>query len=128
MDGLVLGAIGAALGMLIGFGFDWLLLIAVVVLAYFAVLDVLAGATLGKLVMGLRVIGDDGERTSFRRALTREAFTVLGAIPFAGPFLALAAWLWIIVTIRSNPLYRGIHDQLAGTRVVRAVGHPSRER
>ena len=126
IDVLVLGAIDGALGMLIGFGFDWLLLSAVIVLAYFSVLDVLAGATLGKMVLGLRVIGSDGGRPSMRRALTREAFTVLGAIPFVGPFLAVAAWAWIIVTIRSNPLRQGQHDLLAGTRVVRVqVRHSS---
>jgi len=46
---------------------------------------------------------------------------VLGAIPFAGPVLALAAWIWIIITIRASPSGQGKHDTLAGgTRVVRA--------
>ena len=45
---------------------------------------------------------------------------VLGAIPFAGPLLALAAWTNIIMTIRSSPLRVGTHDRLAGgTRVIR---------
>ena len=118
IDVLVLAVIDGALGMLIGFGFHWLFLAAAIVLAYFSVLDVLAGATLGKRVLGLRVIGGDGGRPSMRQALTREAFTVLGAIPFIGPILAVAAWTWIIVTIRSNPLRQGKHDLLAGTRVV----------
>ena len=57
----------------------------------------------------------------------REAFTVLGAISFAGPLLALAAWAWIIATIRSTPLRQGKHDMLAGgTRVIRLhlANHP----
>jgi uncharacterized RDD family membrane protein YckC len=53
-----------------------------------------------------------------RQAFAREAFTVAGEVPFAGPLLALAAWGWIIVTIRSNPLRQGKHDLLAGTRVI----------
>lgn len=53
----------------------------------------MAGATPGKLALGLRVIGPDGGRPTPRQALIREAFTVLGAIPFAGPLLALAATL-----------------------------------
>lgn len=128
IDVLVLVAIDAAVGLLIGFGFDWLFLSAAIVLAYFSVLDVLAGATPGKMALGLRVIGSDGGRPSMRQALAREAFTVLGAIPFIGPFLAFAAWTWILVTIRSNPLRQGKHDMLAGTRVVRGrVDHSNHE-
>ena len=39
-------------------------------------------------------------------------------MPFAGPLLAMAAWIWLSITIRSNPLRQGKHDQLAGTRIV----------
>ncbi len=120
IDVLILAAVDGTLGLAIGFGFDWLLAGAVIVLAYFSVLDVVFGATPGKMVLGLRVVGPDGGRPSMRQALAREAFTVLGAIPFAGPILAVAAWAWIIVTIRSSPLRQGRHDVLAGgTRVVR---------
>ncbi len=120
IDVLVLVAVDGALGLLIGFGFDWLFVAAGIVLAYFTVLDVVFGATLGKSVLGLRVIGRDGGRPTMRQALTREAFTVVGAIPFVGPLLAVAAWAWIIATIRSSPLRQGKHDLLAGgTRVVR---------
>lgn len=121
IDVLVLVAIDLGLGRLIGFGFDWLLIGSAIVLAYFALLDVVAGATIGKLALGLRVVGPDGGRPSLRQALTREAVTVVGAIPFAGPLLAIAAWTWIALTIRSNPLRQGKHDLLAGgTRVIRA--------
>ncbi|HEX8537960.1 MAG TPA: RDD family protein, partial [Cystobacter sp.] len=109
-----------------GFGFDWLLLGAAIVLAYFCLLDTLVGATPGKFALGLRVIGPDGGRPSPRQALIREAFTVVGSIPFIGPLLALAAWTVIALTIRSSPLRQGKHDLLAGgTRVIRVrVGGP----
>jgi uncharacterized RDD family membrane protein YckC len=120
IDVVVLAAVDGAIGMSIGFGFDWLIVGAAIVLAYFTVLDVVFGATLGKVVMGLGVIGQDGGRPTLRQALTREAFTVVGAVPFIGPLLAVAAWAWIIATIRSSPLRQGKHDSLAGgTRVVR---------
>ena len=49
----------------------------------------------------------------------------LGAVPFAGPILALAAWIWIVLAIRSSPLGQGPHDHLAGgTRVVHAGRTP----
>lgn len=115
---VLLAVVDGALGGMMGFGFDWLFVSASIVVAYFALLDVWMGATLGKLAIGLRVLGSDGERPSMQQAWMREAFTVLGAIPFAGPFLALAAWAWILVTIRSSPLRQGAHDVIAGTRVV----------
>jgi uncharacterized RDD family membrane protein YckC len=121
LDVLLLFAIAFGLGRLIGFGFDWLGIVALIVLGYFAGLDAFVGATLGKRVMGLRVRGPDGNRPTLRQALVRESFTVLGAVPFAGPVLALAAWVWIVLSIRSHPQGQGKHDLIAGgTIVVRA--------
>jgi uncharacterized RDD family membrane protein YckC len=119
LDGLVLLAIDGGLGQLTGYGFDWLLIAAVIVLAYFTLLDALAGTTIGKFALGLRVIGPDGSKPSLQQSLVREAFTILGAVPFVGPLLAFAAWVWIGVSIRRNPLQQGKHDLIAGgTRVV----------
>lgn len=119
IDALILSAIAGSLGMRIGFRYDWLLISALVVIVYFAFSDAFAGTTLGKLVMGLRVVGPDGNRPTLKQSLTREAFTLLGAVPYAGPLLALGAWTWIFVTIRSSPLRQGRHDVLAGgTRVM----------
>jgi uncharacterized RDD family membrane protein YckC len=112
LDAALLLAAAAGLGLLLGFGWDWLLL------------DAFTGATLGKLALGLRVVGPDGGRPSLGQSLIRETFTLLGAIPIVGPPLALAAWVWIMLSIRASPLRQGRHDQLAGgTRVIRA---PSR--
>ncbi|AUX34533.1 MULTISPECIES: RDD family protein [Sorangium] len=123
IDVLLLAAMDVGLGQLIGFGFDWLLLGSALVLAYFTLLDAAAGTTPGKLALGLRVVGPDGGRPSLKQALLREAFTIVGSIPLLGPLLALAAWTWIALTIRSSPLRQGKHDLLAGgTRVVRVGG------
>jgi uncharacterized RDD family membrane protein YckC len=120
IDTLVLGLIGWALGRQIGFGYDWLLGTAGLVIVYFAAADVIAGATPGKAAVGLRVLGAAGGKPTPKEALAREWFVLLGAIPFAGPLLALAAWIWMSLTIRSSPLGQGWHDRLAGgTRVVR---------
>ncbi len=118
LDVAVLILVDVGLGKLIGFGFDWLLIAASVVLAYFVLSDTLAGATVGKAFLRLRVIDAEGGRPSLRKSFARESFTVAGAVPFVGPLLALVAWVWIIVTIRSNPLRQGKHDLIAGTRVI----------
>jgi uncharacterized RDD family membrane protein YckC len=115
---LLFGEIG--LGRVMGFGFDWLLVGTAIVLAYFAGLDALFGATLGKAALGLRVVGPDGGRPTLRQALVRESFTVLGSVPFIGVLLAVGAWIWIGRSIRAHELRQGKHDLLAGgTRVVR---------
>lgn len=119
IDAAVLTAFGLAFGRQIGFGFNWLIATAAVVLAYFVLADVLAGTTLGKAVLRLQVIGQGGTKPTLKQAAVRESFVLLGAAPFAGPFLALAAWIWMVVTIRSNPMRQGIHDHLAGTQVIR---------
>ena len=119
IDYVVLSAAGGGLGVAIGFGFGWLFLTAALVFAYFVVGDAAAGTTIGKRAVGLRVESSSGGRPSVGRALVRESFVLFGAIPFVGPILALAAWVTLFVTIRSNPLGQGWHDRWAGgTRVV----------
>lgn len=118
LDVLALVAIDVALGWVIGFGARWLATGSTVVILYFALFDALTGATPGKMQMGLRVISITGGLPSLTQALLREAFTLVGAVPFIGPFLALAAWIWIIRAIQADPQRRGKHDEWAGTRVV----------
>ena len=123
IDVLVIVAFDLALGQAIGFGWSWLAIGTAFVLLYFAGLDALAGATLGKAALGLRVVGPDGGRPTLRQAIRREAFTLLGSIPLAGPLLAVISWIWIIRTIRASDARQGAHDRLAGgTRVIRAAG------
>ena len=93
IDALILGAVDGALGKLIGFGFGWLAISAGIVLLYFVLMDACCGATIGKFALGLRVTSPSGGRPTLREALAREAFTVLGAVPFIGPLLALGAWV-----------------------------------
>jgi uncharacterized RDD family membrane protein YckC len=113
--------LNVGLGYVMGFGFVWVIVGAAMTLTYFVFCDALLGATPGKFALGLRVVGRDGARPSLKQALIRESFTVVGAIPFVGPPLLLAACIWIAKTIRSNPSRQGKHDLLAGgTRVVRA--------
>ncbi len=69
------------------------------------------GQTLGKMAMGIRVVSaDDAEPLSVGRALQR---TVLWAI------LAFPAGLGFLTALFSSD-HRGLHDRLAGTRVIRA--------
>jgi uncharacterized RDD family membrane protein YckC len=81
----------------------------VVPAAYFVLGHGTAGQTLGKRLLGVRVVDEGGEPIGYLRALGRALATIVAAIPL-GLGLA-AAWL------RRDR--RGLHDLLAGTRVIR---------
>ena len=76
IDVVVLVGIDVGLGLLIGFGFGWLAIAATIVVAYFTLLDSLAGATLGKLALGLRVTAADGRRCASRWSARRSPWWV----------------------------------------------------
>jgi uncharacterized RDD family membrane protein YckC len=114
----ILQAIGAALAAALStllprsylaaraFSISWQLVVPV---AYFVLGHGTAGQTPGKRLLGARVVDGDGAPIGYARALGRCVATALAALPF-GIGLALAG-------LRSDR--RGLHDLLAGTRVVR---------
>lgn len=67
----------------------------------------LAGQTVGKWIMGVRVVRSNGQRVTFWAALLRQIGYVISAILFLGFF-------WILFDNRRQ----GFHDKLAGTFVV----------
>jgi uncharacterized RDD family membrane protein YckC len=87
------------------FGLTWL---SVVPAAYFVLGHGTAGRTVGKRLLGARVVDEQGAPIGYVRALGRYLATVLALLPF-GLGLALAV-------LRRDR--RGLHDLLAGTRVV----------
>lgn len=121
VDAVILAVAGIALGRVLDFGLVWLTLQTVLVFAYFVVLDVCWATTVGKRCLGLQVTGPDGGAATVRQAAIREAFTLVGAIPFVGPVVALVAWIVIVVTVNRSSTGQGKHDELAGgTQVVTA--------
>jgi uncharacterized RDD family membrane protein YckC len=97
-SGLSLLAPLAAVAALASFTYQWL--------AHW-----LSGATLGKRLLGLRVVGPDGRRPGPGRSALRAGAAVAGAALLgAGPLLALFT--------RSG---RALHDWVAGTSVVDAA-------
>ena len=78
---------------------------------YFALLESSErGATVGKMVMGLRVVTSDGRRLSFMNATGRYFAKILSAIILCIGFIMVA------FTDRK----RGLHDMIAGTLVIKA--------
>jgi uncharacterized RDD family membrane protein YckC len=77
---------------------------------YFWLLEGLAGATLGKWALGLRVIAGDGGRPGLRASLVRNALRIVDGLP--------ACSILGIVLIARSPERARCGDRVAGTRVV----------
>jgi uncharacterized RDD family membrane protein YckC len=83
----------------------WIFLIT----GYFVMFHGMEGKTIGKWLLGLRVVGADRRMITYRQALLRSFATLIAAAPFG---LGL---LWILWSSEK----RGWHDFLARTWVVR---------
>jgi uncharacterized RDD family membrane protein YckC len=83
----------------------------IVMLFYFVILEGLEGGTLGKLILGLRVINaDDGSKPGLTKSLVRNLFRFVDGLP------ALNI-LGIVLIVRS-PQHARFGDRVADTRVV----------
>jgi len=90
---------------------------AVVLVGYPTVLETLThGRTLGKLVMGLRVVRDDGGPIRFRHALTRALVRV--SVEWPGLLMPPVTWVASLWTMLVNPQGKRLGDLAAGTIVI----------
>ena len=88
--------------------FSWLLVTLLTAPLYFSILMSLNGQTLGKYVMGVRVVRLDGRRLSFFQSFLRWIGYFLSAIPLGlGFFMSLV-----------DDRRRTLHDRMVGTCVV----------
>jgi len=100
IDMIVLGIIGWALGMAMGgatsTGFNlsgapafiWFL----IALAYYVVMEVQMGGTLGKLAMGLKVVKESGEKMDWQASIIRNLLRIIDGIFF---YLVGAIIVWV---------------------------------
>ena len=82
---------------------------ALFVALYVVVLHALAGQTIGKLVVGVRVVGTDGSPLAFGTSVLRFLAYLASLMPFGLGF--------VMAGLRADR--RALHDLLAGTRVER---------
>jgi uncharacterized RDD family membrane protein YckC len=87
------------------------LLYYVICFLYFIVLEWLLGATLGKLVLGLRVVGSDGSKISLGQSLGRNLLRIVDGFPYFIPYL-----LGFIVAM-TGPTRQRVGDRAASTIV-----------
>jgi uncharacterized RDD family membrane protein YckC len=94
------------------------LIFLLVIIAYFIVLEGLFGATLGKWLVRVRVVGIDGKPISLARSAARNALRVVDSLPTLN--------IVGIVLIVTSPEKARFGDRVAHTRVVHVDGsHPS---
>ena len=91
---------------MLGIGLAW----TIFIIGYSVFFVGSCGQTIGRMVMRLRVVGNDQFSVGFNRASMRLSLWVLSALPLlAGMLPALR-----------DPERRGLHDRLSRTRVVKA--------
>jgi uncharacterized RDD family membrane protein YckC len=112
----------------------WLFISVITVavsIGYFAFMESSNGATLGKILLKLKVVGPDGtSNPTMEQAVRRNAFYAIQLayiVPIVGwifgPLVMLAAVIMIAVTINNDPVNRqGWHDRFAGGTRVFKVG------
>lgn len=114
------GASGSETGSILtlGVSFVVILLIAIIGLAYETLMLTFYGATLGKMVMKIKVVSvETGENPQLLNALLRFALPgVMGLIPIVGGLAALACWLSPLFD--SSGRQQGWHDKVAKTVVI----------
>ena len=91
--------------------------LVVVIIGYEVVPVALRGATLGKAMLGVRIIRlDSWDHPGFLAASLR-ALVLYG--PLAVPTVGLVLFVAVLVPALVWPTRRGIHDLIAGTAVIR---------
>lgn len=83
---------------------------------YAIAMEATLGATMGKLLLGLRVVTVDGAPVGWQKAIVRNALRLVDGLLV---YLVAAILVW------RSPLRQRLGDRVAGTVVVRAGGAPA---
>ncbi|MGE5416044.1 MAG: RDD family protein [Acidobacteriota bacterium] len=81
-------------------------------IVYFTLFEGIVGGTPGKILVGIRVIKEDGSKCTVGGAIIRTLLRIVDLIPFIIPYLLAAIMVW--VTDKNQRL----GDKVAGTVVV----------
>ena len=98
-------------------GYGWLvtdpicITFVVIIATYFVVLEGVVGATLGKWLLGLRVVQPDGAKPGLVKSTLRNLLRLVDGLPF----LSILGAVLILI----SPERTRVGDRVAGTRVIR---------
>src|SRR6478672_4362194 len=121
VDGILLFIVGYTIAALTGqttpggFNLQGLpaLLYFIINFGYGIVLEATQGATLGKMLLKLRVVRLNGEPISWSEAVIRNILRIVDAIPYFIPYLTGAILVW------TSPKRQRLGDRVANTVVIR---------
>lgn len=83
-------------------------------IGYFTLFEALFGGTVGKLLVGIRVVKEDGSRLDLGSALVRSVLRVVDGFPYVIPYLVGAVAVW------NTPTRQRVGDRVAKTVVIQA--------
>ncbi|TSB48060.1 RDD family protein [Alkalicoccobacillus porphyridii] len=83
---------------------------------YFALMTKFYGKTVGKMVLGIKVVSSEGESLNWKQILFREGIVRLmyHVVIFGIPYL----FLWLYLFVAFVPAKKGLHDLVADTYVI----------
>jgi uncharacterized RDD family membrane protein YckC len=87
------------------------LIIAIIPALYYIVLEALMGGTLGKTLLGIRIVAEDGSRIGWGASIIRNLLRLIDGLPFA--YILGAVLIW------TSPHKQRLGDRIAHTFVVR---------
>lgn len=87
------------------------LIVATIPAFYYVVLEAVMGGTLGKMLLGIRIVTVDGSRIGWGASIIRNLLRIIDGLPFA--YLLGAILIW------TSPHKQRLGDRLAHTIVVR---------
>lgn len=81
-------------------------------LLYFIVLEWQFGGTIGKLLLGIRVVNGNGRRITLKQSAIRNVLRVVDAFPYVPPYIAG------LIFVAGDERKRRLGDKVAGTVVI----------
>lgn len=121
---VIVGMVAGIMGILSALGLDFItkdkvlfqytiyaIVLYIIEKAYFVLFATATGQTPGKMLFRLKIVNEDGSKTSFWNMLYRE---VIGRYLAGLPIFAWVGYLMII----PDQEKRGLHDRLCDTRVI----------
>lgn len=120
VDGMLLGVMSGPFAEIqhragylrIGWSGRHLLWPGLIAIAYYVLLEGIAGGTIGKFVTGIRVVNQDGTKLRWSGAVVRNVARVVDAFPYGLPYLVGAISVW------ASPTRQRLGDRWADTVVV----------
>ncbi|MGN7309794.1 RDD family protein [Alkalicoccobacillus gibsonii] len=88
---------------------------AITFFIYYALMTKLIGKTVGKMVLGIKVVSDNGQPLSWKQMIFREG---IGRLFYHLQIFTLPIFLILYLFVAFVPTKRGLHDLVADTSVI----------